>query len=332
MANYYQREPIDGSDQGVWGPKELQQNRVANGVITCELYDDSGTLKLTTGKIGMDNGSSKGVIIVDTVTTISLVSVSNANWFKVEVSVSGTVPTFTATDISGETDNESIPDTLDDNYDNDKGGYYIDTSKRCIGMGFKTSGGSLGGIVNVDSIREGYLGDTDAIGQFLSRFGNDLLFLPKRILHMRHITAGATGGGAATTGSWQDTNLNTLISNNIDGASFYTGTGGFTLPAGTYFISGYQCFFRTDRSQIRLYNTSDAATVSNCIGASSFSNTAASYADTKSIIKGRFTITGEKNFKVQYQVGSNVGANDLGVESNYGENNIFEDILIIKEK
>ena len=152
-----------------------------------------------------------------------------------------------------------------------------------------------------------------------------------RILRMMHITTGATGGGAATTGSWQNTNLNTEITNTIYGASFNSGTGEFTLPAGTYFITGYQCFFRTGRSQIKLYNTSDTVTVANCVGASSFSNTSASYTDAKSIIEGRFTITAVKNFKIQYQVGSNVGANDLGVESNFAENNIFENILIKQE-
>ena len=105
-----------------------------------------------------------GVALIDTVTTISLAAVSSGNWFKVELTRTGTTPVFTASDISGETDPISIPTELDDGFDPEKGGFYINSNARCVGIGFKDSGGNLAGIINVYSNIHAYGGYTIAHG------------------------------------------------------------------------------------------------------------------------------------------------------------------------
>lgn len=171
MANVFSREPETGGDSGVWGPLQLSQNRPSLGILTCQLYDDSGALKMKVGKIGLDNGSKKGFASYDTETTISIASVSNSNWAKIELSVSGTTPMIAGANISGETTSTVIPSEFKNSYDPEKGGYYIAADKRCIGIVYKDSGGNLANIINVASLQEGFFGNdgnTSKIGSMWS--------------------------------------------------------------------------------------------------------------------------------------------------------------------
>ena len=173
MANYFYREAIDGADQGVWADQELPQNRAGSiGQLTAQIYEDTGAIKVRPGVIGLDNSSNKGIIVVDTITTVDISGVSNSNWGKVEVSISGTTPSFTAADISGATNPASLPSNFTDAYDSEKGGYYIDATKRCIGLLWKNSGGLLQGVLNVEPFIEGYQGwsTTDDANDFFYRF------------------------------------------------------------------------------------------------------------------------------------------------------------------
>ncbi len=161
MANTFYIEPIDGGNTDSWGPKELRQNRNVEGNVSCKLYDDSGTLKLSTGNIGFNNGINRGTVLIDTITTVSLAGVSNGNWAKVELSTSGTTPTIAATDITGATDSNTIPTEFTGAWDGAKQSYYISTTKKCIGLIWKTSGGSLDGVINVLLNTEGYFGTSE---------------------------------------------------------------------------------------------------------------------------------------------------------------------------
>lgn len=173
MANTFYLEPIDGGDQGKWGPKELRINSLNSGVLTCKLYNDSGTLKLSVGKIGLNDGST-GIVIVDTVTTISLASVSASNWFKVEVTRTGSTPNFTATNITGETNPASFPAAVDGYFDGSKGGYYRVGTSRLLGVGYLDSGNALNGIVMMCSNYEGYRGFVynDAVAHNITYYYN----------------------------------------------------------------------------------------------------------------------------------------------------------------
>jgi len=126
MANNFVRFPIEGGDQDNWADFEEAQNYSgAIGVCSCNLYDDSGTLKLTTGRIGIDDGTNTGTSIIDTVATIDMSGVSNSNWARIEMAVSGVGVTFAATDINLATDETTLPIGFTDSWSGDKGGFYI---------------------------------------------------------------------------------------------------------------------------------------------------------------------------------------------------------------
>jgi len=148
MANRWQRVPIDGGDLDVWGPIEEAINLLGLGTITAYLYNDAGALKLAKGRIGMDDGSQLGAVIVDTITTLSLVGLTASCWAKIEASRVGTVPTFAIASIAGSTDPATLPASFTAAYDGDKQGFYIVGTKRVVGLAWINAAGALEGIVN----------------------------------------------------------------------------------------------------------------------------------------------------------------------------------------
>jgi hypothetical protein len=149
MANVFYRFPEVGGDTNVGGNYNEYQLESTLGLITSQLYNNGGNLRLRVGQIGIDNGSIKGVAKLDTVETIDLSGVSNETWAKIEMAVSGTAPVFTATDIAGATDISEAPSTFKNSYDGEKGGFYIDSAKRCIGLAWKNGSGNLLIVINV---------------------------------------------------------------------------------------------------------------------------------------------------------------------------------------
>jgi len=186
MSNYFWRQPLNHGDNNQWGTYLLPQLTQNAGVNTAKLYNDSGTLKLTTGYIGISNGTYVGVALIDTTTTIDVSGVSSRNWAKIEMSVSGSTVTFTAADIDGAKTEGTIPAEFTDAYDGEKGAYYIASTKRCIGIAWKTTAGALSShIINdhhfleklsVDELRIGtdafsYNSDVGALVRYGSPLG-----------------------------------------------------------------------------------------------------------------------------------------------------------------
>jgi hypothetical protein len=123
-----------------------------------------------------------------------------------------------------------------------------------------------------------------------------------------------TAGGTLTAGSWQTRTLNTeSVDTTISGAS--VATNKVTLPIGTYRFRGSAPFYRVGNCQVRLQNTTDAATVA--VGESMNSGNSATGAVVRSEVTGRVTIAAPKEFELQYQIGASVGTSDGGVPSNF---------------
>jgi len=148
MANRFRKVGVDGGDLGVWAPIEEDINMLGLGTITAYLYDDTGALKLAKGRIGLDDGSQKGAVIVDTVVTLSLVGLTASCWAKVEVSRTGTVPTIAIASIAGSTNPATLPASFTGAYDGDKQGFYIVGTKRVAGLAWINAAGALEGIIN----------------------------------------------------------------------------------------------------------------------------------------------------------------------------------------
>jgi hypothetical protein len=130
------------------------------------------------------------------------------------------------------------------------------------------------------------------------------------LLHVRDEKSDSTDGGTATTDTWTVRTINTIVTNEIDGASCCT-SNQVTLPAGTYYLIGTSPFFRTQRARIRVWDDTNSAEL--LLGPNGY-GLVASQVQISAPIGGRFSLTGQANLEIQYLVQSTTDTDDLGVD------------------
>lgn len=131
-------------------------------------------------------------------------------------------------------------------------------------------------------------------------------------------TAG-TDGGSSTSGSWLTRTLNTKV---IDTNSDCTlASNQMTLTAGVYEANISSPAVQCSKFKIRLRNVTDSTTV--LVGTSEWTASTAAQAQVRSQILGRFTIAASKALEVQYQVAGALATNGLGINSNFGEVEVY---------
>ena len=151
------------------------------------------------------------------------------------------------------------------------------------------------------------------------------------LFQIQHTTPAGTGGGTFTAGAWRNRVLNTVIVNEIEGASIDEETYAITLPAGKYAFHSFATAYRVHNHGTRLYNiTDDEVSLS---GSSGYSATGSPDTNSHSFINHRFELTKETILQFQHRCSSTNSAGfGAGVE-NYGqENNIFAEVRIYKTR
>ena len=135
--------------------------------------------------------------------------------------------------------------------------------------------------------------------------------------------ASATAGGTSVATTYTKRTLNTTIINDI-GATLTASV--IALTAGTYRVFAMSPFFNPTAVSIRLRNTTDSTTT-----IAGVNNYASGPAGVYAQLDGTFTITGTKNFEVQYFCNNGVATNGLGVNlSSAGVSEIYTQITIVK--
>lgn len=126
-----------------------------------------------------------------------------------------------------------------------------------------------------------------------------------------------TNGGSATSGSWLARDLNTLTTANSPSWITNNGTNNFTLTAGTYDIYAESPYSFTNRTQTKLFNTTDSADA--IVGTSVYASTglASGIITIPSIVVGSIVISGTKSFQLQYQCQANSSTTGLGQAANF---------------
>jgi hypothetical protein len=137
--------------------------------------------------------------------------------------------------------------------------------------------------------------------------------------------AANTAGGTNTINAWTKRTLNTTLANTITGCSIASSV--ITLPAGTYRVTANAPFFQTARAQLKLRNTTDST--DTIIGQTAY-YVAAYEVQGISQLSGYFTITGNKNFELQYYSQSVYASFGLGVYMNFGVSEVYSQISIEK--
>lgn len=145
------------------------------------------------------------------------------------------------------------------------------------------------------------------------------------LIHVRDEKAANTNGGTFTSGSDQVRVLNTVLTNEIAGASLATNQ--ITLPAGKYYVEARAPAYKCGVHRALLYNASDSATL--LLGANA--NAAnADATDTHSFVSGRFTLAATKDVELRHRCATTQASNGLGNAHNFGGVEVYSDVRIWK--
>jgi hypothetical protein len=115
------------------------------------------------------------------------------------------------------------------------------------------------------------------------------------LLHVRDEKSAGTGGGSFAHGAWRTRVLNTVVTNEITGASL--GSNQITLPSGTYYIHAAGMAYTVNSNKMKLTNITDTSDI--IIGMQARSDSSANDNTPMSVI-GRFTIAAEKVIELQH--------------------------------
>lgn len=134
-----------------------------------------------------------------------------------------------------------------------------------------------------------------------------------QILHVRHEAASGTDGGALTASTWNTRTLNTVVTNEITGASLASNQ--VTLPVGTYEVQWFAQAYTVDRHQSRLQNITAGTTIS--LGSQAVAGTSpAVTSDSPGFAK--FTLAGSTVLALQHNVASSNGSSGQGRSNSFG--------------
>jgi hypothetical protein len=134
--------------------------------------------------------------------------------------------------------------------------------------------------------------------------------------------ASGTNGGSSTAGSFIKRTLNTTLTNSITGCTLTASV--IALPAGTYEFTSNSITLNGNQSQNKLRNTTDSTDVLFSTNELQGNGSA-----TNPII-GSFTITGTKNFEIQYRVITAKATDGLGADCSFTTSNCYTSCFIRK--
>lgn len=161
----------------------------------------------------------------------------------------------------------------------------------------------------------------------------------QRVAIIKDVKAAGTAGGTSVT-SYTARVLNTLQDPTgiVQNSTSFTGTGGtntnITLNAGTYRIEAYASVYGgtgpvLNQTKLKLRNITDStdAIIGTVVAPATPSG------DAQQIIGklvGIITLTSQKTFELQQRVSTGVATQGLGLATNFGDVNIFADVVIEK--
>jgi hypothetical protein len=146
-----------------------------------------------------------------------------------------------------------------------------------------------------------------------------------QLLHVRDEKSANTAGGSSSATTDNQRDLNTVVINQITGASLSSNV--ITLPAGTFFIIASSPSNRGGTNRAHLFNTADSSI--QLLGTSENTQTADT-TPTRSFINGRFTIAAQKTFTIRHYTTSDKADNGLGIQANDGRTEVYTDVQIWK--
>jgi len=146
-----------------------------------------------------------------------------------------------------------------------------------------------------------------------------------KLLHVRDEKPSGTIGGASVAGSFVVRDLNSILTNEIAGASLSANR--VTLPAGEYWIDAHAPGNLTGLHKILWRNITLAADV--LVGTSEGNVADSGSAQTTSRLRGRFATSGVEVFELQHRTSLSAAAG-LGRAAGFGVAEVYADVAIWK--
>lgn len=154
--------------------------------------------------------------------------------------------------------------------------------------------------------------------------GGGISIFSKRLIHIQDRKSAGTHAGTFTSGAWRVRDLNTLLTNDIPGAS--AGTNGITLPSGDYFALGHAPAAAVNRHKTRLVGDVAGTLL---IGSTEVCG-ATDNITTRSILSGRFTLAAENFVQVHHMCMTTVATFGFGLTANFGDDDVQTDLMVWK--
>jgi len=146
-----------------------------------------------------------------------------------------------------------------------------------------------------------------------------------QLLHVRDEKSSGTKGGTSVDATDNIRTLNTVLTNEITGASLSSNR--ITLPSGTFYIEAHAPAREASRHRLFLFNHSDSTVTllgTNCMSTTVQTNPTNSH----SFVRGRFTISSSKNFELRHYTEFGEANNGLGSSMADSRTEVYADVRI----
>jgi hypothetical protein len=144
-------------------------------------------------------------------------------------------------------------------------------------------------------------------------------------LHVADHQSTSTNGGTFTAGAERTRVLNTVLTNEIAGASL--GSNQITLPSGTYYIEAIAPAYAVNAHRTKVRDTTGSADL--LIGISAYSSSSGA-GFVAGLVSGRFTLSTESVIEIQSRCASTKTSNGFGVYTGVGPNEVYSSAKIWK--
>lgn len=150
-------------------------------------------------------------------------------------------------------------------------------------------------------------------------------FLPNiKVATILDVKPANTQGGTFTAGDWRTRDLNTPIG---DTEIAQVSANQVTLQPGEYYLESEPQAFACNSHKSRIQNITDGTTALN--GETTYAASGENVTST-SKVRGKIVLTSAKTFEVQHRCGVTKSGNGFGIAANFGTDEIYTQLLIIK--
>jgi hypothetical protein len=142
-------------------------------------------------------------------------------------------------------------------------------------------------------------------------------------LHVQEQLSDGTNAGGFANAAWRTRSLNTVVVNNISGASLSSEQ--VTLPAGDYYVEASAPAYAVNRHRTKLQNITAGATL--LLGTTEYTQ---ANVQNRSFVFGEFTLGSSSAIELQHRCSVTVTINGLGVQSGFGDIEIYSEFKVWK--